>query len=261
MNIAIGNVSLRHVSVNFNQVMRSLVPAITLILGKLMGKFFTVQRQIAVVPVVLGVAMACYGDMSYTSVGLMYTIFCILLAAVKAVLSGEILTGDLKLHPVDLLARMAPLAMAQCLVASFLAGEIGSIAERWETELSPAVNPLPFIIVMMSAVLSFSLNISSLMVNKLTSPLTLCIGANAKQVILIVISTVLFGTEVTILNGAGICVVLAGSSWYSYVSVLEKMELQAKQAVGGEDGKPLVAQTKKEGDEEMGVEVTPLVKE
>jgi drug/metabolite transporter (DMT)-like permease len=188
--------------------MRALVPVIVMGISIFYyGKQFSAARKWAVLPIVGGVALAFYGDMSFTAIGAFYTILCVFLAALKAVVGGELLTGDLKLHEIDLLAKMCPLALLQIGLVSVLTGEVSEIIGRWDEIMSGAAPQ----VVLLSGILSFALNVSSFIANKVTSALTLCIAANVKQVLLVAFGTVYFGDPVGLLNGLGILIVIAGS--------------------------------------------------
>lgn len=141
-------------------------------------KNYSSDRKYAVIPIVMGVALAFYGDMSFSTIGVVYTGACVVLAALKAVVGGELLTGDLKLHEMDLLSKMCPIALILIGIVSIMSGEVSAIMGRWE-ELAVSSAPQ---VVLLTGVLSFSLNVSSFIANKVTSPLTLCISANVKQV-------------------------------------------------------------------------------
>jgi hypothetical protein len=70
LNIAIGNTSLQFVSVNFNQVCRALVPVIVMLISMFcFRRTYSSERKWAVIPIVLGVATAFYGDFRYTTWG------------------------------------------------------------------------------------------------------------------------------------------------------------------------------------------------
>ena len=211
LNIAIGNASLRYVSVNFNQgtyqiyshelsaclirgshcitliiflrlfvvlffsVMRSLVPGVVMIFSSiLLKKTYSLQQRIALVPVVFGVMLACFGEIHFTNLGFFVTAFCVVLAAFKVTVSNLVLTGDLKLAPLDLLSKMCPLAFIEILLMSYAAGEFHLISENWDAIVKTKALP----IVLVSGISSFSLNITSFFANKVCK--SHCLGAIAK---------------------------------------------------------------------------------
>lgn len=72
-----------------------------------------------------------------------------------------ILVGRLKLHPLDLLIRMSPLAFAQCLFASWWTGELAKVQEFTMKEMTYA----GLFGLAMNGIIAFFLNVVSFTVS------------------------------------------------------------------------------------------------
>jgi hypothetical protein len=113
-----------------------------------------------------------YGDYDFTLAGLILTLFGTFLAALKTVMTNLIQTGGggrLKLHPLDLLMRMSPLAFVQCVVFSWSSGELERVREYGATQMTRA----KLIALLVNGMLAFGLNVVSFTANKKTSALTM----------------------------------------------------------------------------------------
>ncbi|TFK75664.1 TPT-domain-containing protein [Pluteus cervinus] len=171
VNILLSNVSLRMVTVPFHQVVRSSTPLFIILLSLLfLGRRSSTARLVSLVPVIMGVGLATYGDYQFTMPGLVLTLLGTLLAAAKT-LATEILqvpprnydhshpeTDDsillaksdaytpsihhkfrfsnlFSLLPpissIGLLHLLSPIAFFQTIVLAYLTGELGRVATHF----------------------------------------------------------------------------------------------------------------------------------
>lgn len=243
MNIAISNVSLNLVTVPFHQVVRAATPIFTIILSSTMfGSKFTARKVLTLIPVILGVGLATYGDYYFTVWGLILTLLGTFLAALKTIYTNvlqsrslptttlsnskpksilatlHLIPPRLAMHPLDLLTRMGPLAFIQCMFCAWIGGELKSVRDWSAHEMTWfSAGGL-----LMNGCIAFGLNIVSFTANKKAGALSMTVAANIKQVLTILFAVFMFDLNITNMNTVGILFTLVGGGWYGYVDYREK---------------------------------------
>ncbi|KAK9693235.1 hypothetical protein K7432_014012 [Basidiobolus ranarum] len=214
LNIAISNVSLHLVTVPFHQVVRAMTPVFTIFLSIVFLKTsFPLAVYISLLPVVFGVAFATFGDYYFTPMGFFLTILGTVLAALKTVVTNQVQTSGLKLHPLDLLYRMSPLAFIQTLIYAYMTGELQYVSSFVQTSMTWSLA----LSLLFNGVLAFFLNVVSFTANKKTSALTMTVAGNVKQVLSIAFAFLIFNLEISAMNAIGIMLTLIGGIWYTVI--------------------------------------------
>lgn len=128
-----------------------------------------------------------YGDYSFTTSGFLLTLLGTVLAAIKTIYTSILQSSPssqgsprfrylvpprLQLHPLDLLTRMAPLAFIQCVILSYMTGELEQV-RHWSTH---ELTPWMAVSLGLNGAIAFGLNIVSFTANKKAGPLSMTVA-------------------------------------------------------------------------------------
>lgn len=182
-------------------------------------------------PLIGGVSLATLGDYYFTMYGFLLTFLGVALAATKSVAMNRMMTGTLKLSPLDLLYRMSPLAAIQSFMVAFANGELRMAQEAYGSDSAFTSHFL--VILGVNAIMAFSLNWISFETNKVAGALTISVCANLKQVLTILLGIVLFRVQVLPLQGVGMVIAVLGAAWYSKAELDAKREVDFKRGIKG----------------------------
>lgn len=183
------------------------------------GRTYSTETWLSMIPLILGVGLATFGDYHFTMLGFTLTLFGVVLASIKTVATNRLMTGSLKLSAMEVLFRMSPLAAIQCLLYAAGSGEMS----RFRVSSSEGVFTTGLVVFIISnAAMAFGLNLVSFQTNKVAGALTISVTGNVKQCLTIVLGIVLFNVKIAFLNGAGIFIAVLGAAYYSKVELDRK---------------------------------------
>lgn len=197
-----------------------------------LGKSYSSQTYLSLIPVIVGVGIATAGDYYFTTMGFILTLVGTLLAGIKTILTNQIQKNtSTPLHPLDLLLRMSPLACLQ----SFIYAAILDEPRRSYTllgSISPLARNTLIVKLTINGALAFGLNYVSFAANKKTSPLTMTVAANIKQCLSIILGVWVFRLRVGWMNALGIIIALMGGAWYARIELGSKKRRRAVDTLG-----------------------------
>ncbi|TDL19540.1 TPT-domain-containing protein [Rickenella mellea] len=240
VNIAVSNLSLGLVTIPFHQVVRAATPMFTMMISyTLLHTRYSSPKLFSLLPVVVGVGFATYGDYYFTAWGLTLTLSGTFLAALKTVVTnilqstntGSATSSDLRtvhnsvmlslrlqMSPLDLLTRMSPLAFIQCAIFAHLSGELQRVRRYSAHEMTA----FKMSALLVNGFLAFALNIVSFTANKKVGALSMTVAANVKQVLAIASAIFLFNLSINLVNAIGISLTILGGAAYGYVDYYER---------------------------------------
>ena len=207
-------------TVPFHQVMRSSCPVVTVLIYRTaFGRSYQTQTYLTMIPLILGVGLATFGDYSCTLGGFVITLLGVVLASTKTVVTNRLMTGSLALSPLELLTRMSPLAAVQCFIYAITNGELQEVLSVSRTG---TMSTTFLIAVLGNSAVACLLNGVSFQTNKLAGALTMSICGNLKQCLTIVLGITLFNIQLTPLNALGLVIAGGGAAWYSVVELRQR---------------------------------------
>lgn len=177
-------------------MLKAFTPVAVLIVSFIAGLEKTSVLELLIVIVICtGVATTSLGEMNFSLIGFMFQTLAILFESSRLVLTN-VLMKQLKLDPLSSLYYISPLCLCFILPAHFYF-EFSSLP--WDKIMT-----VQFAMIMAaSGAVAFSLNVAVVVLIANTSALTLTLAGIVKDILLVGLSVVIFGSPVTLMQYFG----------------------------------------------------------
>ncbi|KAG2469027.1 solute carrier family 35 member E4 isoform X3 [Polypterus senegalus] len=207
-SIAFGNIGLNYVQLSFAQMIYTTTPLFTLSISALiLRKQHHILKYTAMMPICLGASFSILGEVQFDQTGCFCLFAATLLRGVKSI-QQSILLQEEKINSVLLLYLMAIPSFCILFTAAL-------VLENWASlEVPVKFDSQLWIFILLSCLGSVLYNLASFCVITLTSAVTLHILGNLNVVGNLLLSQILFESEISSLSCAGVILTLFGMFMY-----------------------------------------------
>jgi drug/metabolite transporter (DMT)-like permease len=214
--VVFGMTSYLYLTVAFVQMLKAFTPVMTL-LGLVIFRLESPTRKAIVCVLIIcsGTAIAGYGELNFSIVGVMCMICAQMFEAMKLVFTQVVLQKN-RFSLVETLYYVTPMSAA-CV---FFFACILEFPRMGQDDVNKILsNTQPF---MLSCVVAITTNVVNTFVVQNSNALILKLAVTARNALLVFFNAALMGETVTILEAYGYAVSLSGFMAYNYVKFQEK---------------------------------------
>lgn len=202
-SLVLSNKSYIYLSVSYIQMLKAFTPVAVLIFSFFSGLEKTSMMELYIVLIIcIGVALTSVGESFFSWMGFTFQSLAILAEASRLVMTN-LLMKQLKLDPLSSLYYIAPLC-------SVFIGVACCIFEVQDLPLDRMLTTDFAAIMLINGGVAFALNVAVVLLISNTSALVLTLAGIIKDILLVFLSIVVFGSPVTPLQYAGYGVALLG---------------------------------------------------
>ncbi|KAH7318424.1 triose-phosphate transporter family-domain-containing protein [Stachybotrys elegans] len=208
-SLVCSNVVYLYLSVAFIQMLKAASPVAVLIVSWIWRVADpSLNKFLNILVIVLGVGLSSAGEIDFSMVGFMYQVGGIIFEALRLVMIQVMLSGEgLKMDPLVGLYYYAPV----CAVMNFIVAIPTELPKFQVEDMAKA----GYGMLLLNAMVAFMLNIASVFLIGKTSGLVMTLTGILKNILLVVISVMIWNSNITGLQCLGYAVALGGLTYYS----------------------------------------------
>lgn len=200
-------ITLKYVAVSFSETIKSSAPIFTAIIAWIMlGDRSTLLVNLSLLPMMAGLSLCTAAELNFNMVGFISALLNNVMDCFQNVFSKKLLSSDNPYSPPELQFYTSAAAIAVQLPFWFFM--------EWPSEVKLTENRFLIFIFFLNGFMFYMQSLTAFGLMSLISPVTFSVSNTVKRAVLIWLSVLVFGNEVSALGAVGTIMVTCGVFLY-----------------------------------------------